>query len=638
MKSLRAFFIPLLLLGTAPTESPAQQVTGQDLDKVLERADALLEEAKVAYAGAREKSSVEGFVDAGFKLEEARIKYIVLQELASPEKQKIAGDRLRAINQLGKLIHDGKVAISGAPTGSPTEKPPAPIPPDPGKEPAPITPAPFTPGPPGPLDVTKRLPIPEASGQRDAEKLIKELFKDQYAKKALPDRKRLARVLLDQASKSQDDPAALWVLCREAQDISAQNGDVTTALEATEAASRFFDVDGMALRNAALVMAGKTAKAPEDFAALADAMLKLTDEYVMADQYEAAEKASALAVQHARKANDVTLTLRTTSRNRDVTEAKMLFKAMKIVLETLAKTPDDPAANQEMGQYLCFVKGSWDLGVRFLMKGTDPVLKLLAEKETALPSKSPEWLALADGWWDVSEKEKSTLRKTQVVAHASQLYENSLEGATSLQKIKIEKRLDAASQIVPSTGAIDLIRLIDPKRDHVLGEWSLEGKVLSGGGGGIEFARIQVPYIPPTEYTLTLVVERKSGQDAFFFGLASGNSQWFVSFDSFLSTISGIGFINGQNVNTNETSIKSGQVLSVGKPVTVVCSVRKEEILVSIEGRRFTSYKGGFDHLSNPDYFKVPNTKSLFVGANWSRVAVSKMILTPISGQGKKLY
>jgi len=46
-------------------------------------------------------------------------------------------------------------------------------------------------------------------------------------------------VLLDQAAKSQDDPAALWVLCREAQDISAQNGDVKTALEATETACQY---------------------------------------------------------------------------------------------------------------------------------------------------------------------------------------------------------------------------------------------------------------------------------------------------------------------------------------------------------------------------------------------------------------
>jgi len=58
-----------------------------------------------------------GFVDAGFKLEEARIKFLVLQEIGSPENQKIATTD-EAINQLGKLIHDGKVAISGSPADS----------------------------------------------------------------------------------------------------------------------------------------------------------------------------------------------------------------------------------------------------------------------------------------------------------------------------------------------------------------------------------------------------------------------------------------------------------------------------------------------------------------------------------------
>src|SRR5689334_3990019 len=100
-------FTFLVTWSSAP--SPGQQVTAQDVDKILERADARLEEAKAAYEEARSKSSVSAFVDAGFKLEEARIKYIVLQEIGSPEKQKTAADRLRAVNQLSKLIHDGKV-------------------------------------------------------------------------------------------------------------------------------------------------------------------------------------------------------------------------------------------------------------------------------------------------------------------------------------------------------------------------------------------------------------------------------------------------------------------------------------------------------------------------------------------------
>src|SRR5438045_1934370 len=100
---------PLLLcfLPHYASTTHTQQVTGQDIDKILERADKIFDDAKAEYEAARSKSSLEGFIDAGFKLEEARIKYFVLQEIGSPEKQKIAVDRLRAVNQLSKLLHDG---------------------------------------------------------------------------------------------------------------------------------------------------------------------------------------------------------------------------------------------------------------------------------------------------------------------------------------------------------------------------------------------------------------------------------------------------------------------------------------------------------------------------------------------------
>ncbi len=111
--ALRTGFL-LLILPLTLGNGPAQQVSGQDSDRILERADKLFEEAKGAYETARSQNSVPSFVDAGFKLEEAKFKYLVLQEIAPADKQKTATDRLRAVNQLSKLIHDGKVAITGA--------------------------------------------------------------------------------------------------------------------------------------------------------------------------------------------------------------------------------------------------------------------------------------------------------------------------------------------------------------------------------------------------------------------------------------------------------------------------------------------------------------------------------------------
>ena len=361
----------------------AQQVTGQDLDAILGRADKLLEEAKAAYEEARSKASVPTFIDAGFKLEEARIKYLVLQEIGSADKQKLAADRLRAINQLSKLIHDGKVAITAGATDSPPAKPSDALPAAPSKE-AVANPAMPAAGP--AVDVSKRAPIPDAGKQREAEKLIKELFREQYSKKTPADRKTLIRLLMEQAAKSQDDPVALWVLCREAQDNAVQICDTPSALESIEVVARIFDVDAMAMKNAALIAAGKAAKAPEELVVLANALSKLIEEFIRADQYESAEKAGSLAVQYARKSNDP-------------------------VMQTQAKNPDDPAANLEIGRFLCFVKGSWDLGLRFLVKGSDQPLKALAEKELNFSMQSAERVALADGWYDFAEKERSPFER-----------------------------------------------------------------------------------------------------------------------------------------------------------------------------------------------------------------------------------
>src|SRR6185295_2482671 len=197
MTSLRAC---LLLLCVAAT----QDISPADVDAMLKRADGMFEEAKKGYDDARAANSVQGFVEAGFKLEEARFKYLVVQEIGSADNKKAAGDRLRAVQQLGKLIRESRLAISGAPAAPPpSDKPDAPA----AKPAVPAT-APAK----AAADLLVRLPVPDAAVQREAEKSIKDLFKAEYAKKTAADRQALAIALLEQAGKVGDDPGGLWVL------------------------------------------------------------------------------------------------------------------------------------------------------------------------------------------------------------------------------------------------------------------------------------------------------------------------------------------------------------------------------------------------------------------------------------------
>jgi len=601
----------------------------QDLDKVQQKADQLLDEAKSLYEEARSQGSGPKFIEAGFKLEEARIKYIVLQEIGSPEKQKTATDRVRAINQLSKLIHDGKVAVSGAPAESAST--PKPAEPAPAPDAAPSAPKPE-------VDVTKRAPVPDAAKQKDAEKLIRELFKDQYARKAAADRRQLAKALLAQAPKSQDDPSGLWVLYREAQDVAVQAGETRVALEAIDGAARFFDVDSMQLRGAALTAIGKTAKTPEEFSTLTAAVGELVDDHLRADQFDAADRMTALELQYSRKSGNIPLATRAIARSKDVSEVRTLYQAMKGVLETLAKNPEDPAANLETGRFLCFVKGSWDLGLRFLVKSSDPVLRPLAEKELALPVAPVERTAVADAWFDLAEKDKSALRKSRLLGHAREIYESALPDATGLLKAKIEKRLETLGPAPAAAGApagVDLLKLIIPDKDAVLGEWTCDGRTLTCARR-VKNARIQVPYLPPEDYDLTMVVERKDGMEAFGIGFARGARQWIIAIDGWGGGVTGISTVEGRSGNENETTHR-GQVLINGRQSTIVCSVRKEGVTMTVDGKKITDYKGAYERLGNLENLTMPNPKSLYVVSYDCIYTITKYVLTPVSGPGKNL-
>ncbi len=624
-------WLVLLFVTLAVSGDPArasQQVTPQDLETVLSKADALLEASKAAYENARAGSSPEGFIDAGFKLEEARIKYLVLQEMGSGERQKTAADRLRAVNQLSKLIHDGKVAVSGAPADGPGAAPPAKAPanPPPNTPPAPeATPATSP-------DVTKRAAVPEASKQKEPERLIRELFKEQYAKKAPADRRLLGRMLIDQAGRSRDDLASVWVLLREAQEISAQVCAVATAFEAIELASALFDIDPVAAKNAAIAALAKSAKAPDDYSDLAEAAGFLIEDMITVDQFDQADKLAASALSFARKAGNVGLVARFTARSKEVAEAKILYQAMKGTLETLARTPDDPAANLEMGRFLCYVKGTWDLGLRFMMKGSDPALKALAEKELAGVLQASDRVLLGDAWFDLAEKEKSTLRKNQLQLHARAVYETALPETAGLVRARIEKRIADLGSAVPP-GPLDLLKRIDLSKDTVAGSWKLDSKGLTSPI--VEnFARIHLPYQPPEEYDLRITLERreKGGHPAaggFYLGLVKGDRQIGVELDS-SGTTSRV-FVQP----TLPGSEYRGALLADSRTHVLLCKMRKTKLEVRMDDKVILDWTIDLPKTFIFEGWKPADPKLLLLGAVFSTYQVKQLTVNPVSGPGK---
>jgi hypothetical protein len=609
---MKAILLALLLLG--------QQGSGVDLDAVLAKADKLLEEAKTAYEAAKAAGSASAFVEAGFKLEEARIKYLVLQEVGGPDKQKIAADRLRAVNQLVKLIHDGKVAVSGTRVEKSEEAPP----PEPEVKPAPE--------PEKPPDVLRRHPMPENAQIKEAEKQVKDLFKEQYAKKAPADRVALARALLAQCAKAGNDPPSLYFMYGEAADICVQLCDPMSAIVIIDRFAQIFDIDIVAARYGAVTACAANAKTVENSDALTDALALVAEDLAAADQYDLAEKCANAGLTHARKTSNPITTARLTTRVRELAEAKTRFAGMKSVLETLARSKEDPAANSDMGQYLCYVKGNWDMGLRFLVRGGDPALKLLAEREIALQEPTDR-VSIADGWWDLAEKEKSPLRKSQLSSHARDLYESALPGLTGIPQARVEKRLAEAD--TANLESVDLLKLIKLPGDAVRADASFIGRYLVCNGP--DWGRIHVPYAPPEEYDVTVVLERLTVGGHILVGLAGGGKQTMAIFDGYNnSEFTGLDQIDGKPFFMNETTFK-GKVIGVGKRVVIQIAVRKNKTTATVGGKKIIDFKGSPTRWNLVPQYGMPNSNTMAIGSWGGKFVVSVMTLTPVSGPGKKL-
>src|SRR3989442_1034688 len=80
----------------------------------------------------------------------------------------------------------------------------------------------------------EREAVPSADAQAKAEKLIKDLFKADYARFRPADRLALSTKLLQQAVETKDDPAARYVLLQEASRLAARAGALQQALKAVQ--------------------------------------------------------------------------------------------------------------------------------------------------------------------------------------------------------------------------------------------------------------------------------------------------------------------------------------------------------------------------------------------------------------------
>jgi WD40 repeat protein len=302
--------------------------------------------------------------------------------------------------------------------------------PEPGK---PDAPAPDRPG--------VRKPAPDAAAQAKAEQVVREVFKAEYAKASAADRLKLANRLLKEAADTKDDSAARFVLLREAADLAAKAGDPQLAMQAIDQTAEGFEAEVLPLRAAALEAAAGAAASPAAHRTVAELALTTAEQALEADEYPVAGGLLKLAGTAAQKAGGVAaLTTRIEAREQRVQALLPEYEKVKAAMAKLRDAPADPAANGEVGRFLCLVKGDWFNGLKRLLNGPDEGLRALADKDLATGADVAERAATGHAWWDWAEQQTGPWKPVGL-RRAAFWYGQALPELTGLTKARVETRL-----------------------------------------------------------------------------------------------------------------------------------------------------------------------------------------------------
>jgi hypothetical protein len=288
--------------------------------------------------------------------------------------------------------------------------------------------------------------VPGTAAKSKALEQVKQVFGLDLATTKTPQQKRpLGVTILKAGTDTANDPALKYSLLETAKDLAVAAGDDETALAAVEklAAGYALEAGGDTMRISVCAALSKGSSDAALQKRLVPRLESVSQSRFEQDDFDNALRAADAALNAAKVAKDAKLHDSVAARADVIRKLKPVYTEVQRSQADLQKDPNNARANQICGRYYCFFKNRWSLGLPMLVLGQDAALKAQAEKEIAAPTTIDERLALADGWWEIGEREKG-FPQDVIRLHASNCYRRILTPLTGLPAAKAQKRLAEA--------------------------------------------------------------------------------------------------------------------------------------------------------------------------------------------------
>lgn len=292
-------------------------------------------------------------------------------------------------------------------------------------------------------DADSRPPLPGDAEVADAAEQIRKLYAEDYkSAKKVDDRRKFAKKMLDEAKQVEADRPAYYVMLKASRDVAAGAGDLAVALDACNRLKQEFQFDEFAMFVQVLEQASPQLTETSGCDLLYDESMRLADLALEHDDFSGAKQALKLSQNAARRMQKQDDLAAVNKREDEINSAKAAFQKIAPHLLTLLRTPEQPTANAAVGRYTSLVKRDWTKGLAMLAKGDDAPLRQLAEDDLSAPVDHDAKAALADAWWDWSEKASSPIEKASAQLRAIHWYKQAIPGlAPSLTRVRAERRV-----------------------------------------------------------------------------------------------------------------------------------------------------------------------------------------------------
>jgi hypothetical protein len=232
-----------------------------------------------------------------------------------------------------------------------------------------------------------------------------ELEKTLKVKRGSPDE---GNKLWDVVVRGAGGPDVKYAALMRLQELAAQKNDLFSVLLYAGRIGKDFAIHPLEAKAETLDRVNKTTKSGAMHQAIAEQALKLVPRAEDEEAFEPAFRLVLVGRSAADKAGKQSLVKVAEVREAEVTGARLDLSDLEEALGVLARDPEDAGANLKVGRFRCLYQDDWDEALPRLARGSDEVLRTLAQKDLANPAEPEARKELGDGWWAAGEREKDS--------------------------------------------------------------------------------------------------------------------------------------------------------------------------------------------------------------------------------------